>query len=260
MGENAPAGGTRAIEFAHEHPDLSAAGLQHRQVAVMIEPGLAPALGFRQCHPQLHAVQLAGIPWWRLFRMRDAAPGGHQVQLARPGHGRKAEAVVVQHLAGEQPRHGLQADVRVRCDVHGLATGKREGTVGIEEAPRSDQPVLAQRQCPRHGETTAEIRRARRPALDFRARRTLRFAAFGFRQWQEVAHAASRPCNGCFPGKSTAAFGGGSCPRPATCHRVWMKAPEAGWASKATSGATPAEPAAANPLRYSIPDSTGQSS
>ena len=73
-----------------------------------------------------------------LLGVGDAAAGGHEVELAGPDHLLGAEAVVVEHLPGEQPRHRLQADVRVRADVDSLLLGDRRGTHVVDEAPRPD--------------------------------------------------------------------------------------------------------------------------
>src|SRR5690606_9252615 len=69
----------------------------------------------------------------------DAAPAGHQVQLAGPDEQVVAAAVAVLDLAVEQPAHRLQPRVRVRWDDH--RCGVR--TVVVGEAPGTDQ-----RSCP----------------------------------------------------------------------------------------------------------------
>src|SRR6185436_12782133 len=84
--------------------------------------------------------------------MRDAAAAGHQVHAARPRDGFISEAVVMHDLALDEPRHRLNADVRVRRDVHRLLVGERDRAVAVEEAPPPDQPPAAHRQRPPDGE------------------------------------------------------------------------------------------------------------
>ena len=65
--------------------------------------------------------------------VRDAPPGGHQVQLAGPDHLPAAEAVAVQHQAFEQPAHGLSGS---RCGWGGTihARGRCADSVGARTA------------------------------------------------------------------------------------------------------------------------------
>jgi hypothetical protein len=42
----------------------------------------------------------------------------------------------------EQPSHCLQADVRMWCDVHGLAAAERQRSKSIKETPGSDEPLV----------------------------------------------------------------------------------------------------------------------
>ncbi|KVC94183.1 hypothetical protein WI76_24840 [Burkholderia ubonensis] len=73
-----------------------------------------------------------------VFRVRDAAAGGHQIDLAGPDHLFVAEAVAMQHRAFDHPRERLQADVRMRADVHAGIAGQRDRARVVEEAPRAD--------------------------------------------------------------------------------------------------------------------------
>ena len=68
-------------------------------------------------HPELHAVQRSLVATRRLLGVRDAAPGGHEVELAGPDDLLGAEAVPVQDLAVEQPGDRLEPDVGMRPDV-----------------------------------------------------------------------------------------------------------------------------------------------
>ena len=76
-------------------------------------------------------------------------PAVIRLSTAGPGVDLEAEAVVVEHLALEQPRDRLEADVRVGRHVHRLSRREGERAVGVEEAPRSDQaPCAAGQQTP----------------------------------------------------------------------------------------------------------------
>jgi hypothetical protein len=52
----------------------------------------------------------------------------------------------VKNLSVEKPRHGLQANVWMRRDVHRLAFRKRQRTESIEKTPRPDEPAVLDRQ------------------------------------------------------------------------------------------------------------------
>lgn len=55
----------------------------------------------------------------------------------------------MQHLAVEQPAHGLQSDVRVRRDSHARPGRDVGGTVMVEETPRADRAqVMLRKQSP----------------------------------------------------------------------------------------------------------------
>ena len=124
---------------------------------VVLEARLGEAVGLGQGHPQLGTVQCrrgrGGV-----LGVRDAAAGGHEVDLAGPHEGVRAGGVAVLDLAGEEPRHGLQAGVRVARHDH--AAGQRDvgRTVVVDEAPRADERALALGQAAphEHGPRTAE--------------------------------------------------------------------------------------------------------
>jgi hypothetical protein len=86
--------------------------------------------------------------------MRDGASRGHDVQLTGDDQALKAKAVAVEHFAIEEPGHGLQSHVWMRSNVHGLPGLKREWTVSIEKAPRSDHATLP------HGQSAPDAQRA----------------------------------------------------------------------------------------------------
>jgi hypothetical protein len=68
----------------------------------------------------------------------DAPARRHQVQLARPDQLPAAEAVPVQHQALAQPADGLQADVRMRRNLHAGTAADLVRSVMVEKAPGAD--------------------------------------------------------------------------------------------------------------------------
>jgi hypothetical protein len=70
----------------------------------------------------------------------------HDVHPAGPENSLLAKAVVVHHLALEQPRHRLQAHVRMGRHVHGRAPGERQRSESIEKTPRPDHAAAPHRQ------------------------------------------------------------------------------------------------------------------
>ena len=72
---------------------------------------------------------------------------------------RRPDRVAVRHFPGDQPGHGLQAGMRVRRDVHGVAVigPDRAGTVEVDEAPGADHPPLPVRQQPQHFAARADL-------------------------------------------------------------------------------------------------------
>ena len=98
----------------------------------------------------------------RLLGVRHAVAGGHQVELAGPDHLLGAEAVAVQHLAGDQPRDGLQADVRMRPDVDALVLGDAAGPMWSATAPSPSPGVRLRLHVPQ-GTTPEDIEAADGP-------------------------------------------------------------------------------------------------
>ena len=82
----------------------------------------------------------------RLLRVRDTGAGCHHIDAARPQQRLIADAVVVEHLAVEEPGHRLQADMRMRCNVHRFAFGERQRSEAIEKAPGADHAPIFDRQ------------------------------------------------------------------------------------------------------------------
>src|SRR5690349_16164623 len=65
--------------------------------------------------------------------MDDAAPGGHQIDLAGPDGGAAAQAVAVVDRPFEQPGDRRQVDVRMRAHVHPCAEVKLRGAELVDE-------------------------------------------------------------------------------------------------------------------------------
>ena len=95
----------------------------------------------RQADPRLDPVQRAAFATRALeaLRMRDAAPGGHPVDLARADRLLVAQAVAVQEGAFEQERNGGQPNVRVGSDVQALAGREIDPTQVVVENEGADQ-------------------------------------------------------------------------------------------------------------------------
>jgi hypothetical protein len=112
----------------------------------MVERSRHVAIRVAERHPQLHAVQTPCVFARRLLGVRDAAARRHHVDPTGAQYRFLAKTVVVDDLAIEQPRDGLQSDVRVRRDVHRLSVGERERTKSIEKTPRADETLVLHRQ------------------------------------------------------------------------------------------------------------------
>jgi len=131
---------------------------------MVIEAGGAFFVPHRERNPALDAVHapsaradLVGPP----FGVRDAAPGGHPIHIARPDRLQRSDAVAMKDLAFEQVGDGRESDVRVR--QHVASWFARRNLVRphvIEEDERPDQPPSARRQRTAHREA-ADVPRAR---------------------------------------------------------------------------------------------------
>jgi hypothetical protein len=97
--------------------------------------------------------------------VRDAAPRGHQVHLAGADDLPVAQAVVVQHLALDHPREGLQADVRMRPHAHAGTRRETRWPCMVEKTPCAHRASRGAGQHARDRETAAEVGMTRRDAL-----------------------------------------------------------------------------------------------
>jgi DNA-binding SARP family transcriptional activator/tetratricopeptide (TPR) repeat protein len=140
--------GPLAAVLADDHGDPRTAFAHHGQVRVMRETRFDEPGRLGQRDPQLQAVQRGGPAGRGLLGVRDAPPGGHQVQLTGPDQLPAAEAVAVQHQPLEQPAHGLQAGMRMGWHRHARADAHVVGPVMVQEAPRAHGPQRPLRQEP----------------------------------------------------------------------------------------------------------------
>ena len=115
-----------------------------------------------QRHPELNPVQPRVMLAGDSSAVRDPPPGGHQVELAGPDHLLAAQAVPVQHVAREQPGHGLQPDMRMRRDLHPGYPVHRHRPVVVDEAPG---PHAAPRRNGSSRRTVMSPTRATRPVV-----------------------------------------------------------------------------------------------
>lgn len=150
---------------AGEQGQFCAVFVPVREFGVVIEGGRAILMLRRQGDPQLCRVQLLAVVQ-RILGVGDAMSSGHQIDLARADDLLVAQAVAVQDLALDQPGEGLQADVRVRADVHALAGLEPHGAGVIEEAPRVNHALLAIGERTAHEHAIAEVGAARLDADD----------------------------------------------------------------------------------------------
>ena len=123
--------------------------LEAWQLGVVLEGGGSLPGPGRLGDPQLDGMDLLG-PGRVLLGMRDPVARRHEVQLAGPDELLGAQAVEVQQLPRQQPRHGLEAHVGMRPDAEGQARLHRDGADMIEEAPGPDGAARSLGQDPAH--------------------------------------------------------------------------------------------------------------
>ena len=93
----------------------------------------------RQAVAARDEIGLAGLA----LGMHDAAPGRHQIDLARTDGERRAQAVAMEHLALEQVGDRGEADVRMRPHVDALADQELGRPHLVEEDEGPDHLLLA---------------------------------------------------------------------------------------------------------------------
>ncbi len=163
---------SRSGQVARQHGDAEAAETGRRQLAVMLEGRLNLAAGVRERNPELHAVQRGIVLGRRLLSVRDAAARRHEVELPGPDQLLGAEAVPVQHVPGQEPGHGLQADMRMRWHIHPGDAVDVHRPVVIDEAPGTDASAQPERQhaADGHGHRRARCELALLPGRQARER------------------------------------------------------------------------------------------
>jgi hypothetical protein len=133
---------------AHQHAPLRTIGTGGGYVGRghVLERGLGLFVCFRQCHPQLQAVQAVAAPGQvgrTALGMHHAAAGGHPVHCTGLDALARAGGVVVQQRAVEQVGHGRQADVRVRPHVMLVGRLHLQRAEVVEEQERPPPPAGA---------------------------------------------------------------------------------------------------------------------
>ena len=154
-------------EAADEHGPHAPVELETRQLGVMLEGRRAVAGRSRLGHPELDGVDLLG-PGGVLLGVGHPVARGHEVQLPRPDELLGAQAVQVEQLAGHQPGHGLQAQVRMRPDAERPTRLGPDGADVIGEAPGPHRATRPLRQDPAHRQR-AHLGHAARGDVDDRA-------------------------------------------------------------------------------------------
>jgi len=111
-------------------------------VAVMIKPRRAVSFLLCERDPKLDAVKNPATPEGSEFRMRNTSTGAHQIHFPWNDTCARSEAILVQDLTVEKPRHRLEPDVWMRSDVHGFALTIGFGTIKIKETPGPAEVAL----------------------------------------------------------------------------------------------------------------------
>ena len=105
----------------------------------------------RQGDPELRAVQAAAVLGRGPLRVGNGGTRGHHVDAAGSEQRFVTEAVVMNELAVEEPRHGLQPHVRMRANIHGRWIRERQRTETVEKAPGTNEALPLYREHPRDG-------------------------------------------------------------------------------------------------------------
>ena len=114
--------------------------VDQRQSGLRFEGRVDLFLSVRQRQPGLHAVDPPGqIALGRqpAFGVDDAAPGGHQVDLAGADRGKAAQTVAVVDCSCEQPGDRGDPDMRMRAHIHAGSGGQVSRAELIDENERS---------------------------------------------------------------------------------------------------------------------------
>src|SRR5690606_35071807 len=121
----------------------------------VLEVRLGFLVRFGQGDPRLEAYEFttAGADWIAgTLGVDNAAPRGHQVDLAGTQLLDVSRAVAVQHFALQQIADGGEAYVRVRTGVHAFARSEDHRPEAVEKDEGPDHPSLCRRQRPAYVE------------------------------------------------------------------------------------------------------------
>jgi hypothetical protein len=108
-------------------------------------------VAIRQGDPELHAAQAAAVLGRGPLRVGNGGARGHDIDAAWSKQRFVSEAVVMNELAVEEPRHGLQPHVRMRANVHGRRIRERQRAETVEKAPGANEAPPLHREHPRDG-------------------------------------------------------------------------------------------------------------
>ncbi|MND28824.1 hypothetical protein D3C80_193180 [compost metagenome] len=148
-------GGGKALEFADHHPTGSAFDIDQRHVFL---GGMGKGRGdffhmVGQGKPGLqagHGKRMAAQVFRRAFRMHDAAPGGHQVNVSGANDEFGAETVAMLDFAVEQIGDGGKPDMRMRLDVQRLTSLQDRRSHAVKKDEGADETTLPGRQGAAH--------------------------------------------------------------------------------------------------------------
>ena len=160
--------GRGPVEVADQDGRDCALEVELRQLVVVLERRSVVAGRRRLRDPELDALDRSPIAARSLLGVRDAATGGHEVELAGSDHLLGAERIAMQRLPFEQPGDGLEADVRVRGNVEAMRLVDVGRPHVVEEAPRPDGASTAAWERPTNAEG-ADLALAALRDLDARA-------------------------------------------------------------------------------------------
>ena len=105
----------------------------------------------KPCLQAGHGKRMAAQVFRRAFRMHDAAPGRHQVDVAGADDEFGAETVAMLDFAVEQIGDGGKPDMRMRFDVECLSGLQDRRAHAVEKDEGADETPLPGRQRTTHG-------------------------------------------------------------------------------------------------------------
>ena len=145
-----------------------------RQCVVMFETWFTLAHVIRQCDPELQSMQDRNFRT-KLLAVRNALPGGHQIELASADQLLAADRVAMQQCSFEQPGRRLQSDMRMRANTEALHVAAVDRSEMIQEAPRADLPQRPSRQRSTNHNARGDLGDTGRDQISLRAHLGLSF-------------------------------------------------------------------------------------